>query len=57
MASKIKETHTKVVTGILNLDNFTIEVEDVGTLTIKELFMKFNGEEVSITVKKVENEE
>lgn len=54
MASKIKEVHSISLQGVLDWDNKTIEVTDVGVRSLDEFFLKFNGEEIAIGIKKVE---
>ena len=56
--SKINQTIRKSVEGILNLDNddIVIEIEDAGEKSFKELFEKFNGENVKIIIS-VSNDE
>jgi len=48
--SKYTEKHTVSVEGILNLEDMTIEIEDIGVKKIKDVFecldgclMKLNG--------------
>ena len=50
MSNKIVAKYTKKVQGVLNLEDNTIEVEDYGVLNLKDIFQKFNGELVDITV-------
>ena len=45
--SKINSTIRKSVEGTLNFENaenLTIEIEDIGEVSIKNLFEKFDGE-------------
>lgn len=51
--SPIQETHNLKFKGVLNTDteNITMEFEDLGVKTIRELIEKFNGEMIDITVK------
>lgn len=48
--SPITESHNKVITGILDLENMQMEFDEIGTRTFKELFEKFDGENVKITI-------
>lgn len=50
MSNKIVVKHSKKVQGVLNWEDYTIEVEDYGVLHLKELFSKFDGESIDITV-------
>lgn len=50
MASNYKENHTVTVKGILNLEDKIIEVKDFEPIKIDEIFSKFNGCAISLTV-------
>ena len=41
--SKYTEKHTVSVEGILNLEDMTIEIEDIGVKKIKDVFECLNG--------------
>jgi hypothetical protein len=52
--SKINESHTLNIEGILDTDNpdgMKIEVDDIGVKDLKILMQKFNGCAVHITVR------
>lgn len=41
--SKYTEKHTVSVEGIFNVDDMSIEIEDIGTKKLAEILKKFNG--------------
>lgn len=49
--SPINETHRLKFTGILNTDDeeMSMEFDELGVKTIRELIEKFNGENVAVT--------
>lgn len=47
---KIKEKQSVTMSGILNVQDMIIEVEDEGERDIKELLRNFDGKDVSISV-------
>ncbi|MBW3019935.1 YonK family protein [Candidatus Woesearchaeota archaeon] len=47
----IREAHSKVLDGILDLDAMTMDFDEMGRKPLKELLEKFDGEFVTITVK------
>jgi hypothetical protein len=52
--SKINESHTLNIEGILDTDNtdgIKVEVEELGVKDLKTLIQRFNGCSVHITVK------
>jgi hypothetical protein len=48
--AKINEKHSLSVEGVLDVEKMEVSVEDVGVKPIKELFKKFNNENVKITI-------
>ena len=51
--SKINQTIRKSVEGILDLtspDTVRIEVEDIGVVSFRDVFSKFDGEHVKVVV-------
>jgi len=49
--SKINESWIKNVEGVLNLDEEpSMEIEEIGTVTLKDLFKRFNGENIKISM-------
>ena len=52
--SKITEKHSKSIEGIIDIDdtNFVIslDIEDIGIKNLADLLIKFNGENVKISV-------
>jgi hypothetical protein len=46
----ITESHSKVLSGILNVDGMTMEFDEIGVKPLKELLEKFDGENVKITI-------
>lgn len=50
LTEKVTETHALTAEGILNLDNATIEIEEVGIFTLEELLVNFNGKNVKVSV-------
>ena len=49
--SPINETHSLKFTGILNTDEqeMSMEFDELGVKTLRELIEKFNGENVAVT--------
>jgi len=50
--AKIKTSDSISVEGYFDNDNLAIEVDDIGVKNLKDLFIKYNGEYVTITIKK-----
>lgn len=48
--SKYKESHSVSIEGILDLDNMTIEVEELGVKNLKEVLAKLDGCSIKIGV-------
>ena len=51
--SKIQEKHTLSVEGFLNISEdktMKLEVEDIGAKNLDELFTRFNGENIKISI-------
>ena len=50
--SKINQTIRKSVEGVLHLEgeNIIVEIEDTGERDFRDLFKKFNGENVKISI-------
>lgn len=48
--SKIQESHTLKVEGVLNVEDMAIEVEDIGVKTLADLFARFNGCNIKISI-------
>jgi hypothetical protein len=51
--SKIKETHSLKVEGILDINadkTISIDVEEVGLKDLSDLLIKFNGEDIKLTI-------
>lgn len=50
MSNKIITKLSKKVQGVLNLEDYTVEIEDYGVCNLKDLFSKFDGELINITM-------
>lgn len=48
--SPITESHNLVLTGILNIENMTMEFDEIGEKSLKELLEKFDSETVRISI-------
>ncbi len=48
--SPITEVHSKTLSGILDLDTMTMDFEEIGKKSLKDLLDSFDGENVKITV-------
>jgi len=48
--SKLNEKHTLSAEGILNLENLSLEIEDIGEKDLKDLLARFNGCNVKINI-------
>ena len=48
--SPISENHTLNLSGILDLDNMSMDFDDIGSKELRDLLDKFNNEYVKITV-------
>ena len=47
----IVESHSKILTGMLDVENMTMDFEELGETKLKELLEPFDGSEVTITIK------
>jgi hypothetical protein len=55
--SKVKSTGKGfIIEGILNYDNKTIEVEEIGDYPFDKVFEQFNGKTVKLTIKEPDEE-
>lgn len=50
LTEKITETHQLSAEGVLDLDSSSIEIEEVGALSLEELLVNFNGKTVKLSV-------
>ena len=53
MAKNYSETHMVSINGVLDINengSMNIEVEDVGAVAFSDVFKKFNGEPILLTV-------
>ena len=48
--SSIVEKHTKSITGVLDVAELSMECEDLGIKKISDLFAKFDGELIKVTI-------
>lgn len=48
--SKISEKYSLNVEGVLDVEELTIDVEEIGTKLLKELIKTFDGKNVKISV-------
>ena len=48
--SKITESHMMKIEGLLDIENMTVEVDEIGVKELSELLGKFNGCNVKISV-------
>jgi hypothetical protein len=48
--SKIQEKFSKSIEGILDIENMTVDVEEIGTKELKELLKDFNEKNVKIAI-------
>lgn len=48
--SKYKESHSVSIEGILDIENMTIEVEDIGTKPLKDVLVKLDGCNIKLGV-------
>ena len=49
--SKYQESCTVNIEGFVNVDDMTIEVEDVGVKEISDILKRFNGANVKMSIK------
>lgn len=57
MGKAIIEKHSKTLSGILNVDDMTMEFEEIGVKDLKDLIEKFDGENVKITISVVNEDD
>lgn len=50
MARKYIEKHNISIEGILNLEDMTIEVEDIGVKKLNEVFEKVDGCNIKLSI-------
>lgn len=50
LTERVVEQHTLVAEGILDLESGSIEIEEVGALTLQELLVNFEGKTVKLSV-------
>ena len=48
--SPIVESHKKVLTGILDLENMSMEYDEIGVIELKHSLSKFDNQHVKITI-------
>ena len=48
--SKYTEKHSVSIEGILDLENMTVEVEDIGVKELKEVLAKLDGCSIKLNV-------
>lgn len=48
--SKYKESHSVSIEGVLNTEDMTIEVEDIGVKELKDVLAKLDGCSIKISV-------
>lgn len=48
--SKYKESHSVSIEGILNVEDMTIEVEEIGTKKLQEVLAKLDGCNIKFSV-------
>lgn len=48
--SKYTESHNVKVEGIVDIENMTIEVEEVGTKELADILQKFNGCNIKLSI-------
>jgi hypothetical protein len=48
--AKINEKHSLSVEGVLDVEKLEVSVEEIGIKSLKELFQKFDGENVKIAI-------
>jgi hypothetical protein len=48
--SKIQEKFSKTIEGILDIEDMTMDVEEIGTKELKELLKDFNSKNVKIAI-------
>ena len=48
--SKLQEKHTLNAEGIFDVNDMTLEIEEIGTKSLNEILAPFNGETIKLTI-------
>lgn len=57
LIEKLTKTHSLTVNGVFDYETMSIEIEEVGVLTLQDLMVNFNEKQIKLSIQSKNEEE